>query len=335
MSAETDLGRLTLVVPTYNRQEFTLRLINYWSDKGPRLIVLDGSARPIKSKTLDGLGLHIQYFHQPIGMYQRLLESLNFIQTEFVALAGDDEFYVPSAVEACIVELDNDAAMVACCGRALGFTPKSQMLIGRTQYPLLEKYAVDSDLSEMRVSQHMRYYVPSLIYAICRTQQWKASWKYILSKEFPAFAIGELQFEMCMSYAGKSKVISELMWLRSNNENKPVHGTDPSLNPTKRFPHWWRNTENVIEYEEFISIMTKAFAELKPNGSNDTRSVVIDGVEAYLDFVGERANARNMKSVLRNVAAKVIPESLKPHIKALLQGLCHSYKCLLILGLNE
>jgi len=157
------LQRLTLVIPTYERQDFVLRLMNYWLDKGPHLIILDGSAKPIEPARLDIFGSHIQYLHRPVGMYQRLLEALDLVQTEFAVLAGDDEFYVPSAVAACIKELDEDDGLVACCGRALGFSPKNQRVFGSPKYPRLEGYAVDAEGAEERITQHMIDYVPSLV----------------------------------------------------------------------------------------------------------------------------------------------------------------------------
>jgi len=321
MDNATNLARLTLVVPTYERQDFALRLINYWSNKGPKLIVLDGSKNPIDSEILSQLSKHVHYLHRPVGVYRRLLESLDLIQTEFVALAGDDEFYVPSAVDACIKELDENQEMVACCGRALAFSVCDQIICGGPQYPRLENYLIGSDEPGSRVSDHMREYVPSLVYAICRTKLWKASWESILEREFPIFAIGELQFEMCMSYAGKSRVIPELMWLRSENETEPVRGNAPSLDPKKRFPDWWRNPKNKDEHEEFLVIMSSAFEKLLPDSKGDRRSAVIGGIDSYIDFYfGRRGKRKNKaKVILKSLLVPVLPQRVKQYLKFLLR----------------
>ena len=314
------LQRLTLVIPSYERQDFALRLINFWADKGPRLIILDGSRQAIKPERLNNFGAHVQYLHRPVGMYQRLPEALNLVETEFVALAGDDEFYIPSAVESCIHELDKDDDLVACCGRALAFLPKNQRVLGRPQYPRLEGYAVDAEGADERVAQHMADYVPSLVYAICRTSQWKTAWKYTLHTEFPFFAAGELQFEMCMAYAGRSKVVPELMWLRSHGETEPVQGTDPSLDRKKRFPDWWRDGAKVKEHEEFISIMSWGFNEILPDKSQYVRAAVVNGVESYLELYKNKAKGHSSLKTLKGTAVKIVPDIAKPLLKSIPSG---------------
>ena len=328
MTSKHNLSRLTLVVPTYERQDFALRLMNYWADKGPHLIVLDGSAKPIEPAKLDIFGSHIQYLHRPVGMYQRLSEALESVKTEFAALAGDDEFYVPSAVEACIKELDKDDGLVACCGRALGFWPKNQRVFGSPQYPRLGGYAVDAESAKERLVQHMSDYVPSLFYAICRAQLWKTAWEYTLRREFPFFAAGELQFEMCMAYAGRSKVVPELMWLRSHGEAEPVRDTDPSLDDKKKFPAWWVDASKVMEHEEFVSIMSRGFSELLPGADGDLQRAAVAGVQAYLEFYRNNTNSRGGLTTLRQLALKIIPTFAKPFLKLMVRGLrrCKSDK---------
>jgi len=320
MTIKHNLSRLTLVVPTYERQDFALRCMNYWADKGPYLIVLDGSVKPIRPAKLDFFDSHIQYLHRPVGLYQRLLEALDLVETDFVALAGDDEFYMPSAVEACIKQLDKDDGLVACCGRALGFWPKNQRVFGSPHYPRLKGYAVNAEGAEERVVQHMRDYVPSLVYAICRAQLWKTAWGYTLRKEFPFFASGELQFEMFVAYAGRSKVVPELMWLRSHGETEPVRKTDPSLDVKKQIPGWWADPDKEKEHEEFISIMSRGFSELLPVTSGDLRRAVFTGVEAYLEFYGNHTNSRGGLTILKRLALKIIPSFAKPFLKSVLRG---------------
>lgn len=169
------LSRLTLVVSTYKRQDFALRLMYYWADKGPEIIVIDGSPEPIARDVLAKYPESIRYVHKPVGFYERLLITLDLIVTEFVALAGDDEFCIPSAAAKCIKELDHEPAMVACCGCAIGFSYKIGSVAGNPQYPALANYSVDADNAEERLIQHMREYVPSLVYAVCRADVWRKS----------------------------------------------------------------------------------------------------------------------------------------------------------------
>lgn len=312
------LSRLTLVVPTYKRQDFAIRLMDYWTDKGPEIILLDGSPEPIAPVALEKYSQNIRYFHKPIGLYERLLTSLDLIVTEFVALAGDDEFYIPSAAAKCIKELDREPALVACCGRAIGFSYTSGSVRSKPQYPVLADYSVDAVNAEERLIQHMREYVPSLVYAVCRTDVWRKSFGYILRNEFPFFAAGELQFEMLMSYAGKSKVIPELMWLRSYGENEPTRGTDQSLDSSKRISDWWANSSNSGEHEKFLAVMAEGFSTFSNQSKefNDFRKSVVKGIEAYLEC--EVHLNRSAAYLLRGIARRLVPERCKQPIKHVL-----------------
>ena len=316
-----NLSRLSLVVLTYERQNFALRLMNYWAGKGPHLIVLDGSNKPIELSKLHNFGSQILYLHRPIGIYQRLSEALDLVKTEFVALAGDDEFYIPTAVEACIEELDEDDGLVACCGRALGFSFYNQRVFGSPQYPQLEGYAIDAHSAEERVVQHISDYVPALSYSICSASEWKIALKYVLEKEFPFFASGELQFEMYMAYAGRSRVIPELMWLRSHGETKPIREIHPSLDDSKRFSAWWADASEKRERAEFISIMSRGFRELLPSEGADLRPAVVAGVDAYLEFSRKHNNSPDSIAMIKQLALKLIPKFAKPTLRTVLRGL--------------
>lgn len=319
MASKEKLSRLTIVVPTYERQDFALRFMNYWMDKGPSLIILDGSAAPISPANLSAFGSHIQYLHRRVGLLQRKYEGFDLVQTEYAVLAGDDEFYIPTAVEACIKELDGDDGLVACFGRVLGFSPKNQRVFGKPQYAGLEDYAVDANSAEERVVQHMRNYVPSLVYAICRTSQWKSAMKYSHQTDFPFFAAGELLFQMCMAYAGRSKVVPELIWLRSDGETEPIRGNEISLDETKRFPTWWTDSSKVKEHEEFISIMSSGFNDILPNQSGDLREVVVAGAEAYSEFYQDKIGLSS-SMMLKRLAVKMIPDFAMPFLVRMSQA---------------
>jgi len=309
------LNNLTLIVPTYFRQSYALRLMRYWNDKGPKVIVLDGTDCPIPQKDLVGLGSSVVYMHNPVSMHERIRSSLNLIETDYVALNGDDEFYIPSAVIKCIQELQRNQELVACCGRALAFYPRLGSIYSNLQYPMLKNYSLDSGVPENRLTYHMTKYVPSLIYAISKKDPWKKAWIYTSHEEFPAYAIGELQFEMCMSVAGKSRVLSELMWLRSRGEVGPLPCADASLEPKNSFPEWWRNPSTKKDRDRFLYLMSDAFADLLGK-SGDRRDWVVRAFDAYLLRyleVEQRGNVSFRKHV-KNIIKKILPP---PYMEAI------------------
>lgn len=316
------LKRLTLVVPTYRRQDFALRLMAYWSDKGVQVLVLDGTSDCIETSLLAGFSGNIRYIHSPVGIYDRIRQSLPFVQTEYVALAGDDEFYIPSALACCIDELEGDSNLVACCGRSLGFRFENSKVFGRDQYRMLRNYAVIDSEPELRLTHHMGNYVPSLTYAVCRADVWTEAFSSVTEHEFPFFAAFELQFEMIVSVAGKSKVIPELMWLRSHGETTPTRGTDVSLDPEKRFPAWWKDPEKADERELFFEVMSRSFSRFTSGSNDDLRRMVTSGCEVYLEGLSSRHRqssiSRRVLSFVRQAVRERLPEQLKSSIKSIL-----------------
>ena len=315
------LEDLTYVVLTYRRQSYALRFMNYWDGRGPRVIIIDGSGSSIPKEYLESLGASVTYIHNPVGIYARLQEALGHITTRYVALAGDDEFYIPSAVTSCLRELERDCSLVACCGRALGFSPSQNHTVsGFPQYPLLRNYSLCDEDPKVRLVKHLGEYVPGLIYAISRTDAWKTAWNHTLTEEFPAYSITELQFEMCMSVAGKSKVLPELMWLRSRGETEPTRGTDASNDPNKSFAGWWRNPANAGDKDRFLSLMSDAFADLLGQ-SGDRREWVVRAFETYLSCYPEQQRTLSLKQNAKNLVKRVLPSSYQKKIRGILKSL--------------
>jgi glycosyltransferase domain-containing protein len=295
--------------------------MRYWNGKGPKVIVVDGTDESIPKCDLDALGPSILYVHNPVGFYERLRGVLDLITTKYVALAGDDEFYIPSAVARCINELEHDPEMVACCGRALGFSPGQKYAVnGWPCYPLLKGYVLEADDPEQRLTEHLVNYVPSLIYAVSKTDDWKKSWRHTLLAEFPAFATFELQVEMCMSIAGKSKVLPELMWLRSCFETEPVRNTDESLDPEKSFRGWWLNPANAGDKDRFLSLMSDAFADILGQ-SGDRRDWVVRAIEAYQSSYPEQQRNLSLKQYAKDVIKGILPKPYREKIRGVLKSL--------------
>ncbi len=298
------LEDLTLVVPTYFRQHYALRLMKYWSNKGPKVIVVDGTDKPISKENLEGMCSSIIYVHNPVGMYERLHGVLSLITTKYVALAGDDEFYIPSAVVKCIEELEKEPDLVACCGMAIGFYPTQNFVRGIQMYPKLFRYEISESAPKDRVVKHMSDYEVNQIYAVCRSREWKIAFLGILEREFPVFAIGEYQFQLYMSFAGKSKVINELMWLRNSGETKPIRGTDPSLGPHLFFD-WYNDKNSNKEKSELLDISANTLKNLSTTHDYDSCRIIAEaGFSSFNNWL--KVNRTTMQFLLASPLIKLI-----------------------------
>ena len=108
LEKKIDLSNLTLVMPTCNRQNFAIRNMKYWSNTNVKLIVLDDSPKPIDQSKIQSVGKNIIYVHLEKSWAERIMCSFDLINTKYVQLIGDDEFYIISAIENCIKELENN-----------------------------------------------------------------------------------------------------------------------------------------------------------------------------------------------------------------------------------
>ena len=116
---EALLEKLTIVIFSYNRHKYLKRTIKYWSNYNVQLLVLDGS----DSRLIDDCisSKNIKYVYDPVSLYSRLLNSADYINTEFMILGCDDEFYFPSALSECIKFLINERSYSSCGGCAASF----------------------------------------------------------------------------------------------------------------------------------------------------------------------------------------------------------------------
>ena len=286
ISYKDKLDQITLVMLTYQRHDLALRSMRYWSNQNIKLIVIDGSNVAIDKSKLQGLSPKITYVHEQKSYYMRLRGSIDLVSTKYAALVCDDEFYIPSAIYQCITELENNLELSSCIGRSLGFYYREGVVFGREDNPSFRNYGVLSDSPNERVLFHMENYVPSLIYGICRADIFKSAFHHITKKEFPVFAILELQFAFILSYTGKSKVIPHLMWLR-NQYVKPTRRTDSWLDPSadKGFDKFWENSSSSKLKSEFIDIMVEAIKTVDCKESYRHKAVIVEAFSKHVIII--------------------------------------------------
>jgi glycosyltransferase domain-containing protein len=301
------LSKLTIVIPTYNRQSYALRNMRYWSDYGATVHVLDGSSLAISELELASLTNKICYHHLPISISERLKLAVDFVVTEYSVMMGDDEFFVPSALESCISELDSNPELVSCMGRCLAFNNSLNGVVGWIAYPEMEDYAILQDDPMQRMVAHMNPYTCSTIYAVTRTPVWKMAMSTIGRREFSPFNLNEIQFELVICYQGKSKVIPTLLWLRSS-ENVPIRDLEKMPRDKNYLVEgWWLNTSKKAEHIEFLKIMSDALAK----NDDQVKRVIVGVVQGIDSYVHERLALMTTRSKLRAKVSSLLPEVIK------------------------
>ncbi len=283
-----NLSDLTLIMPTYCRHEYALRGMHYWSTLGVRLIVLDGSGDPLPSERLGLIGPSVSYLHSAAGLYERIRSALPYIKTPYAALISDDEFFLENGILAAIDFLNINKDYIACGGQAMAFWfGGNGDVLSAIEYPRHKGFDLSGDLSGARVIKHFSNYMPATIYSIARAGFFVEAFSLVTKREFNAYALGELQYELFAAWCGKIKLLDNIYWMRSH-ENQPIRGTDKSLRLDQPVEDWWRKQDTQQEVDDFISVTAAEMIKINEISIDLARVVIINAIDAYLEFVRRR-----------------------------------------------
>jgi glycosyltransferase domain-containing protein len=320
----SSLNQLTLIILSYKRPAHLARNLAYWSNRGPRVIAFDGSPDPIGPSALDGLGNNVSYRHAPVSYRARLEMVASELDTPYVALLADDDFYLPSALVASVGFLENNTDYSACVGRPLGFGYESTsgvFGIPGLYGDMYNDYRIVGETPGSRMRGHMARYMPSTMYAVLRATNWGKTVEAYVRKELPVFAILELQMELTTAYLGKSAVLPMLGWLKST-ELDQIDGPDISLRRIDEFHDLWPKGGS---RNSFRSTFIGAMADVLSNADERPKQVVAGEIEAAMDDYVAWCGSYFRKSVsfydTREYLKRVLPGRLKSAIISYLRAM--------------
>lgn len=313
-----DLSELTIVILSYQRQDFLARNMAYWSDQLPTIIVIDGTERPLSSKILEKMTPNIQYHWMNKKYEDRLRSVIPLIRTKYVAQLCDDEFFLPSGLEACIEELEADKQLIACVGRCLYFWPRK----GKTT--VINYYTWWKSILQKTPQQRMEATMKAMhaltIYSVMRSENWINNVRLITEKKFSCCYVTENQFELFSAYQGQAKIIDVVSWLRSG-ENHPK--SFKGWNRDYHFEHWYRKPKNAAEVNEMFDIFCNNAMLVTPNVD---RSLIESEARRAIEIIVCHAEAgktlkSKIKAPLRKCADMIaanLPKSIKYPLKDIL-----------------
>lgn len=215
------LSKLTIIIPTYNRQRYALRNMEYWSGSEVCVYVLDGSADPISPLDIKEFSSNIHYYHIVEPIWQRIYFGAQLIKTEYAMLCGDDEFMIQSGIQACLEFLEINKTYSVCIGRCVGFRLHKNKI---KLFPVKEYHKIHEVNQEnvaSRIDYHIRNYMTTTIYGVHRTASFKYCFELSIRENFSCPYSQETLIELFAAAYGKSKVLSHVTWIRSF-ENVPI-----------------------------------------------------------------------------------------------------------------
>ncbi len=305
-----ELSNLTVVVPSRGRPDYLLRQIRYWSSSPARLIIVDGSNRPLSDRIRSAVETHprIDYIHDLSSMADRLCLAGGLIETPYAVMLGDDEFHLPAGLSASVETLKKNKALVGCMGQVLSFSPLGRYrrsLFSRA-YLLLDQYDISHLRPDDRLNAAMSAYNMATCYAVLRTSVWRRSWGSV-GEYGSSGAAAEIRQAMAVYLLGPFTTTSHVQWLRSI-EN-PTGLVSPSeMDRRVWFPEWWESPGYELEHSAFVDGLVESVANELGADRDECASWVIAGADVFVD---ENRHEYEFEEPVQRLLTRLIPSSAK------------------------
>lgn len=275
------LQQLTVVVPSYRRQDFLLRQIAHWAPFPTRLVIADGSPEPLTgaARAIVSRQPTVTYLHGPDSLEDRLRLAAQHIRTPYAVFLGDDELLLPVGVAEAIRTLNGNHLLAACIGQSLRFRVPAEpgRLTYTTGYPHWRYDATEKN-SEARLTAAMAGYSGATCYAIVREPFWSRSWGALGKWATPYTS--ELQQALSVHAFGGVTSIDEMYWLRSS-ENAPVREKDPAARLT--IDAWWKLPPYEAERVRFVELVAGCLRAEEPLSGPESEQLIRKAVDVYMD----------------------------------------------------
>lgn len=283
---------LTIFIPTFNRHQYVLRQIKFWSKYDVIVHILDGSEKPFELGNI--IYSNINYHYLPISFNERIKEIKNLVNTEFSAFLCDDEFFMPSALSKCVNFLRSNNDYVACTGHCLGFEYIDNKILSFQKFPVIGKSPLRSINPSLRVLNKARNLMPSSYYSVIRSDAFLVNCE-LVSGEYKSPYVGEVFFELGTALQGKTHVINQLMWFRSY-ENLPI--SDSSYNRDLSFCQWWQNTSFQDEKDSSLDIFVRVMHESTNIKKTKLKKLIYSAIVTICGIKGNKLNLLILTSFL-------------------------------------
>jgi glycosyltransferase domain-containing protein len=287
------LAKLSVVVPSFQRQDFLLRQFVYWKNALIHLIVVDGSIQSLDEAILDEARKYIRlsYFHTRIGISERLTLASSQIDTPYAILHGDDEFMLKTGLCSAINRLEEKQDFVACIGQSRSFhvDGENRVVFG-PGYPH-PNYEIAHCTVKERIQAAMTNYNAATCYAVLRSDAWRRTFGGLGT--WASAYTGEMQQALSLYILGKLTSTEEIYWMRSS-ENQPVSGRD--FDRTLSFETWWTTKRYTLEKQTFVKLLA---SQIQSTEGIDY-SQAVQSVEFAMNSFIESQRTQREKQLLRS-----------------------------------
>lgn len=219
---------LTLIMPTYNNNHFTLRFLKYYNQFSYdyNLIIADGSKKKIdkkiilelnKNKNIIYLNLSKKQYSKDI--FKRFSYILKYIKTPYLKIIANDDFFINNSLIKCLNFLDKNKNYDIAGGYLLDFSLKNN-LYGKI-FSLRPIYKITSNESKNTIHRLIKYMwnVHSTTHFIFRTKIFKNSIRNSVKEFNNDTEFRDLYFELLTYGQSRMKMLNEPLALHQSHNN--------------------------------------------------------------------------------------------------------------------
>lgn len=268
--------KITIVIPTHNRQDYLTRILEYYNDN-ITLIIADSSELEYTRK----LPLRTQYFHYPqMPLVEKLMKATALVTTPYLLVCADDDFIIPETIFKCIDFLEGNNDFSSAQGKYLAFYNLHGYIFFEPYYVNNYKMSVHSDDIKSRLIEQFSPYM-HLSYAVFRTKDITLAYHSFYTHAIQDYNLLELSVAIHAAINGKHKILNNLYSVRES-----IFGSSSSscndLYSSMRNEEYTRFINMHIEH-----ILTKITIE-----SPIAEQWILNAIYAYKKFIEHDHHAR-------------------------------------------
>ena len=210
---------LTVIIPVRDRSFYIKRLLDFYNKvKFPfTLIVADGSANDNVKDIVDNShykNINVRYVRFPFDetyddFAKKLLASIELVNTRYVALGDDDNFFCPDGLAISVKFLEENPSWSSCQGVTVGFRIKSSRSRKNTRIrfsvPLMQ-YSLQDPSARNRLEQCVKKNFITF-YAVQKKQDLEKSFKGVVSTKIKDLWFFEAFLHLQLIINGRHKSI--------------------------------------------------------------------------------------------------------------------------------
>ena len=268
------LSQLTLVIPSFRRQDYLMRQVVYWAHSRATLIIVDGSPQSIGPRAeafVRGIP-NIVYVHSGDTYVNRIRQASGLVRTPYAMCLADDDLFLMTGLGHAIECLNARPDLTICVGQAIAIDFDHRA--GRASFfpygaSLRNYQVVHPDASE-RIRLGIDNYRAATCYAVVRSPAFAEIWRDIQPTSCP----WTIEYEHAIGTytVGSLAAVDDVYWLRSS-ECESIMPVRPD------FATWWSTQEYRSECIRYVNRQAAKLVRCSSLTEQEARDVVLEAVE--------------------------------------------------------